>query len=208
MAGALGRRRIGVLGGSFNPAHAGHRHISREALKRLRLHEVWWLVSPQNPLKPAQGMAELDKRLAHARTVAAGLPIRVLGLESTLHTRYTVDTLAALRRRWPRARFVWLMGADNLASVHRWRRWPGIFQAVPVAIFDRPRYSQTSPNAKAALRFRAARWPKRLAARLAAAAAPAWVFVDGPRHPLSATVLRAREPDWAATGRIAPATKE
>lgn len=196
MAGALGARRIGILGGSFNPAHDAHVHISRIALKRLDLDEVWWLVSPQNPLKSRQDMASLEKRLAHARKQAAGLPIRVMALETALATRYTVDTLAALKRRWPRVRFVWLMGADNMASFQRWRAWPRIMKLVPVAIFDRPRYSEVGPRAKMALRFRAARRPERAARLLPDQALPAWVFLYGQRHSLSATDIRARDGGW------------
>jgi nicotinate-nucleotide adenylyltransferase len=166
------------------------------ALKRLDLDEIWWLVSPQNPLKSPTGMAPLDKRLAHARTMAVGLPIRVMALEAALGTRYTVDTLTALKRRWPKVRFVWLMGADNLASFHRWRAWPRIMKLVPVAIFDRPRYSETGPRAKMALRFRAARHPERAARLLPDQAPPAWVFIHNPRHAQSATAIRAQGGGW------------
>ncbi len=130
-------RRVGLLGGSFNPAHDGHLHVSREALKRLRLDEIWWLVSPQNPLKPVAGMASLADRLVGARNVAGmGAHIRVTDLEARLGTRYTADTLAALRRRFPRTRFVWLMGADNLRQISRWDRWERIFALAPIAVFD------------------------------------------------------------------------
>ncbi len=125
--GAPPRRRVGLLGGSFNPAHAGHRHISLEALKRLDLDEVWWLVAPQNPLKPARGMAPFKTRLGAAAKLADDRRIKVLDLEAQLGTHYTVDTLAALQRRFPRTRFVWLMGADNLAQIRHWRRWTEIF---------------------------------------------------------------------------------
>ena len=135
----LGRRpRIGLLGGSFNPAHDGHRTIGLRALRELRLDAVWWLVSPQNPLKPRAGMAPLAERLAGARRVARHPRIRASALEAALGTRHTVDTVAALRRRWPKARFVWLTGADNLLQMPAWRRWPALFRAVPVAVFDRP----------------------------------------------------------------------
>lgn len=195
-----GKRRIGILGGSFNPAHAGHLHISREAIKRLRLDEVWWLVSPQNPLKPAAGMASLEKRLARARDAAQDRRIRVLDIEARLGARYTIDTLESLQSLFPQARFVWLMGADNLASFARWRRWPDILKAVPVAIFDRPRYSISGPLAKVGQRFRHARIAEHLASRLADLPPPAWTFVHCPRHPLSATELRAREREWLNQG--------
>lgn len=126
--------RVGLLGGSFNPAHDGHRYISRLALKLLGLDEVWWLVSPQNPLKPAAGMASLGDRLARAQAVADHPRIRVTDLERLLGTRYTADTLAALHRCFPRTRFVWLMGADNLLQVPRWQRWTEIFETTPVAL--------------------------------------------------------------------------
>jgi len=132
LAAALGvgverRARIGLLGGSFNPAHAGHLHISHEALKRFKLDEVWWLVSPQNPLKERAGMAPLAERVKAARKVASGdRRLRVTDLESRLGTYYTVDTLAKLRARLPRLKFVWLMGADNLLQLAHWKNWPGI----------------------------------------------------------------------------------
>ena len=136
--GMLAPGRVGLLGGSFNPAHGGHLHVSREALKRLDLDEVWWLVAPQNPLKAVRGMAPFDKRLAGAKRLARDPRIRVLDLERRLGTRYTVDTVAALRRLFPKIRFVWLMGADNLAQIRHWQRWTRIFAALPIAVFARP----------------------------------------------------------------------
>ena len=133
-----GGRRVGLLGGSFNPAHEGHLHISRLALDHLGLDELWWLVSPRNPMKPARGMASFDERLAGARTVAADPRIAVSGIERRLGTRYTADTLRALGARFPRIAFVWVMGADNLAQISRWKDWTAIFEAVPIAVFDRP----------------------------------------------------------------------
>lgn len=186
--------RVGLLGGSFNPAHGGHRHISLSALGRLGLDEVWWLVSPQNPLKPARGMATFAERMATAQAVIAGHPrLRATGIESVLATRYTADTLHTLTRRLRQTRFVWLMGADNLAQIDRWERWSEIFHTVPVAVFDRPTYSLTASLAKAARRFRRARIPERAARRLADTAPPAWVFVHQPHDPRSATAIRARQ---------------
>jgi len=157
---AAAGRRIGLLGGSFNPAHGGHLHISRLALARLGLDEVWWLVSPQNPLKPSAGMASLAKRLRQAETVAAADPrIRVSDIERRLGTAYTADTVLALRRRFPRARFVWLMGGDNLVQFPYWQRWQGIFRAVPIAVFARPGSSQRALAGMAAHRFADARLP-------------------------------------------------
>ena len=186
------RTRVGLLGGSFNPAHAGHRHISEVALKRLALDEVWWLVSPQNPLKASAGMAPLPERLASARAAARHPGIRVTDIEKALGTRYTVDTLAALRRRFPAARFVWLMGADNLAQLPRWRGWTRIVRTVPIAILARTPYSVTALTGKAARRFPGARIPARAASGLADMIPPAWVFLHIRPHPASATQLRAR----------------
>jgi nicotinate-nucleotide adenylyltransferase len=185
-------RRIGLLGGSFNPAHGGHRHISLIALKRLRLDELWWLVSPQNPLKPTAGMAPLAERVARARGVARHPRIRVTDIETRLRTRYTADTLAALVRRFPRCRFVWLMGADNLAQIHRWDRWTRIFSLMPIAVFGRPAYSLAALASKAARRYRGCRQPAANAGVLGDAGAPAWVFLPGVLHHGSATAIRNR----------------
>ena len=151
-------RRIGLLGGSFNPAHRGHLHLSLTALKCLDLDEVWWLVSPQNPLKPVAGMAPFADRLEQARQIAAGHNrIRVTDLENRLGgSHYTADTLRILRRRFPRLRFVWLMGGDNLAQIPHWERWTEIFRTVPIAVFDRPSYSLKALAGRAAQAFRPA----------------------------------------------------
>jgi len=185
--------RVGLLGGSFNPAHGGHRHISAAALHRLGLDEVWWLVSPQNPLKPRAGMAPLADRLARAAHVIAGHPrLTATAIEGTLGTLYTADTLAELRRRMPGVHFVWLMGADNLAQIGRWHRWRAIFESVPIAVLDRPAYSHTCTNARAARRFRRARLAEHAARHLPGMTPPAWVFVHQPRDARSATRIRAR----------------
>lgn len=189
-------RRIGILGGSFNPAHDAHRHISVEALRRLKLDEVWWLVSPLNPLKSGRDMATLDKRLIKARSVARHPRIRVMDLESRLKTRYTVDTLRAMGKLAPQTDFVWLMGADNLLTFHKWYRWEALFRSLPVAIFDRAPYSIRAPFSKTGQRFRKSRMREAQAPCLAKQRPPAWVFVHCPRHPLSATQLRARDADW------------
>ncbi len=184
------RVRVGLLGGSFNPAHAGHRHIAELALKRLGLHQVWLLVSPQNPLKPTAGMAPQAQRLdAARRTVADNPRLIATAIETALGTRYTADTVAALRRRFPLVRFVWLMGADNLAQMHRWNRWQNIFRAVPVAILARGPYSANALAARATRRF--ARF--RVGGRgLSGRPPPAWMFLHTRRHPASATAIRAR----------------
>src|SRR5205814_632695 len=150
LVGAVAGRRIGLPGGALNPAHGGHLHISREALKRLDLDEIWWLVSPQNPLKPVAGMAPFAERLQQAAAVAAAARrIRVSDIEAALGTTYTADTLRALRRRFPRARFVWLMGGDNLAQFPYWRGWQQIFRTLPVAVFARPTTSLKALAGKA-----------------------------------------------------------
>jgi nicotinate (nicotinamide) nucleotide adenylyltransferase/ribosome silencing factor RsfS/YbeB/iojap len=180
------------MGGSFNPAHGGHLHLSLLALKHLDLDEVWWLVSPQNPLKPVKGMAPFATRLEQARRVAVRHPqLRVSDLEGRLRgSGYTADTLKALRRRFPRVRFVWLMGSDNLFQISRWERWPGIFRTVAVAVFDRPSYSLRALSGIAAERFARSRIPVTAARRLAEIPPPAWVFFHTPLDPRSATRIR------------------
>jgi nicotinate-nucleotide adenylyltransferase len=182
---------VGLLGGSFNPAHAGHRYISCEALKRLGLDQVWWLVSPQNPLKARAGMAPLAERVARAAAIARHPRIRVLPLESRLGTRYTVDTLRRLAA-WPDHRFVWLMGADNLAQLPRWRHWRAILGSCAVAVFERHPYSYGALAGPAARSFAAARLSEGRADRLLEGGPPAWVFVRLRPHPASASAIRAR----------------
>ncbi|MDF1722723.1 MAG: nicotinate-nucleotide adenylyltransferase [Minwuia sp.] len=183
-------RRIGLLGGSFNPAHSGHRHISLMALQRLDLDEVWWLVSPQNPLKTADGMAALDVRLKQARRVARHPRIRVTDIERRLGTRYTRDTVVALQRRFPADRFVWLMGADNLAQLPRWVRWEDLVQQIPVAVFDRAPHSSRIMSGQAATRFRHALIRQHQARDLWRQCPPALTYIRMRRHALSATAIR------------------
>ena len=183
-------RRVGLLGGSFNPAHAGHRYISLEAIKRLGLDEVWWLVSPQNPLKRRNDMAPFAERLAQAREIARHRRIRVGDLECRLGTHYTVDTLRRLGA-WPGHRFVWLIGADNLVQLPRWRAWRRILTACPVAVFERHPYAHAALAGAAASAFAAARLPDREVHRLVDATPPAWAFVRLRPHPESATRIRA-----------------
>ena len=193
-------RRIGLLGGSFNPAHEAHRQISLMALGRLDLDEVWWLVSPQNPLKPVAGMAPLAQRLDEARAVARHPRIRVTGIEARLGTVYTAETVLALKRRFPALCFVWLMGADNLIQIDQWRDWQRIFHAVPVAIFARPSYCFRALAAKAAHRFARFRLPEGQARLLARRRPPAWVFIHGRLNPLSASAIRAGRERRQAAG--------
>jgi len=182
---------VGLLGGSFNPAHAGHRHISLLALKLLKLQEIWWLVSPQNPLKPRSGMAPFAIRLARAAALARDPRIKVSDLELRLGTHFTADTVETLKRRYPRLRFVWLMGADNLRQIAGWQRWPQIFTQLSIAVFDRPSYSLKALAGRAACRFRHHRMRPRQAGRLAELGPPAWVFLHIPLHKASATAIRA-----------------
>lgn len=187
----------GLLGGSFNPAHRGHRQISLAAIDRLGLGEVWWLVSPGNPLKPAEGMAPLSARVSSARAAARRSPIRVTAIERQLGTRFTVDTLRALVRRYPRRRFVWIMGADNLAQFHLWKDWRAIARAVPIAVFARPGYeakAMASPAMAWLRRYRAA--PSALSERREQSL-PLIVWLRFDPDPISATALRREDPRWA-----------
>ena len=182
--------RVGLLGGSFNPAHEAHRALSLFALRRLKLDRVWWLVSPGNPLKDTRALPALDKRLIAARAVANHPLIQVTGIEAAINTRYTVDTIACLLRKFPNVHFVWLMGADNLAQFHRWRSWQSIARQVPLAVIDRPADSfraLASPAAQALAKYRRR---ESAAASLADFAAPAWLFLHGMKSPLSSTQLR------------------
>ena len=190
-------RRVGLLGGSFNPAHAGHRHISIEALRLLGLDEVWWLVSPQNPLKSPAGMAPLAARLASARKAARHPRIRPTAVEARLGTRYAVDSVTALQHRHPNTRFIWLMGADILPELHRWQRWRRLLARLPIAVMARPRYMGP------ALRSTAMAWARRWRRRQGTAAnwpgwtLPAIVVLDIRASPVSATAIRAADPHWA-----------
>lgn len=189
--------RVGLLGGSFNPAHGGHRRISLAALEALGLDEVWWLVSPGNPLKPRAGMAPLAARLASARRQARRAPIRPTGIEARLGTRYTIDTLRALVRRYPKVRFVWLMGADNLAQLHRWRDWRAIARTMPIAVIARPGYDRAAFASPAMAWFARYRRSKASLAHRAGWSAPALIQLRFDPDPRSASALRRADPDWA-----------
>ena len=192
LPGPIDRRRqtVGLMGGSFNPAHDGHRHLALLALHRLGLDEVWWLVAPQNPLKPKNGMAPFAERLASARGVARHPRLQPSDIEARLGTRYTADTLQALQRRFPTRRFVWIMGADCLAEFTRWKDWQHIFRMMPVAVFDRPSYSLRALWSLAARRFARVRVKSGSARGLAHRQPPAWVFLHTRLHPASATQIR------------------
>ena len=193
MIGTSSRNRaIGLLGGSFNPAHDGHLMISLIALKRLQLDEVWWLVSPQNPLKPALGMAPFTQRLVKARQLASHRRIIVSDIELRLGTHYTRDTLKRLCARRRHQNFVWLMGADNLVQFPKWEGWKEIFNTVPIAVFDRPTYSSRALAGVVATRFADRRIPERDASGLVRRKSPSWVFLHSRLNPVSATEIRAQ----------------
>ncbi|KAB2912856.1 MAG: nicotinate-nucleotide adenylyltransferase [Hyphomicrobiaceae bacterium] len=181
---------IGLLGGSFNPPHAAHRLISETALKRLGLDKVWWVVSPGNPLKRRSDQAPLAERMVLCRAVAKNPRIEITDFEVDLPTPYTASTLAFLKSRSPLVRFVWIMGADNLASFDRWRNWREIFTTVPVVVVDRPGWRMKALASKAARAFAAQRVPETEARLLAHMPAPAWTFLTGPLSHVSSTALR------------------
>ncbi|THH35201.1 nicotinate-nucleotide adenylyltransferase [Aliishimia ponticola] len=180
---------IGLLGGSFDPAHAGHAHITREAMKRFGLDRVWWLVSPGNPLKE-EGPAPMDRRLAHAREVMKHPDVEVTDIEAQLGTRYTAETLAGLKAAYPGVRFVWLMGADNLAQLHLWQDWHWIMENVPVGVLARPGLRLGARRSRAAQLYRPYRITGRASQLLGQATAPAWCFVNVPMVDLSSTEIR------------------
>ena len=203
MAGARQRagatlKRIGLLGGSFNPAHGGHRRISLFAQAALGLDEVWWLVSPGNPLKPGAGMAPLAARLESARRQARRAPIVPTAIERELGTRYTIDTLRALRRRFPKHRFVWLMGSDNLAQFHRWRSWRAIARAMPIAVIARPGYEGVAFASPAGAWLGPYRRSAASLSNRAGWSAPALIHLRFDPDPRSATAIRRADPDWAS----------
>lgn len=189
--------RIGLLGGSFDPAHPGHVHITEEARRRFRLDRVWWLVSPGNPLK-ARGPAPMAERIATARRLLDDPAVVVTDIEARLGTRMTADTIAALRRRYPGVRFVWLMGSDNLCQFHRWDRWREIAMTVPIGVLARPGSRVAARNAVAAQILRRWRLPQAQAPLLATRRAPAWVLINLPMSWHSSTAIRAAR---AATRR-------
>jgi nicotinate-nucleotide adenylyltransferase len=178
------------LGGSFNPAHDGHLQASLTALRRLRLDAVWWLVTPGNPLKDNRALPGLHQRVLQARAVAKDARIRVTGVEARLGTRYTADTLAALTRRCPRVRFVWIMGSDNLLGFHRWQEWRKIMRTMPIAVIDRPGSTLRAVRTKAALSYERARVEETDGSILPTRKPPAWMFIHGRRSPLSSTAIR------------------
>lgn len=198
------RRRIGLLGGSFNPAHEGHLHVARMALRALKLDEVWLLVSPGNPLKPVAGMAPLSERLASARRIADGRRIIATDIERQLGTRFTADTLAALRRRFPRSRFVFVIGADNLVQLPRWKQWREIARHVALAVLPRPGWTRPALAGRAAHVLR--RHRRAPGSILTESFAPhaAWCLVPAREHAASATAIRQARSGGATGERRGP----
>ncbi|MFN7303555.1 nicotinate-nucleotide adenylyltransferase [Phenylobacterium sp.] len=181
---------VGLYGGSFNPVHEGHAHVAETARRRLGLHRVIWLVSPQNPLKSRVQTQPLGQRLAQVRAFARGQGMIASDIEARLDTRFTLDTLLALKARFPGVRFVWIMGADGLASLHHWRGWRQIMRTLPVAVVSRPPSSLKSRFSPAARRFGSARLAAQRAPGLSGQEPPAWIFLHGPLHFQSSTALR------------------
>ena len=196
---------VGLLGGSFDPAHAGHVHITQAALTRLGLDRVWWLVSPGNPLK-AHGPAPIEARIMRAKTIMQHPKVTVTGLEEKLGTRYTAETIAALQRAYPNVRFVWLMGADNLAQFHLWQDWQDIMMRVPVGVLARPGDRISARMSRAARMYREDRLIGRAARLLGRSDAPAWAFVNLPMSQSSSTAIR-NSGEWTS-GEIADKAEE
>ena len=197
--------KVGLLGGSFNPAHEGHAHVAETAMAKLDLDLVIWLVSPQNPLKLAQETQPLSARMASARRQARGPRMIVSDAETRMGARYTLDTLRILKARHPGVHFVWLMGADNLATFHRWKGWVEIMNEAPVAVVSRPWAAMKARLSPTARRFATARRPSATALSLPYAKPPAWVFIRGPLNFQSSTALRARMKKREGEGQAAEA---
>jgi nicotinate-nucleotide adenylyltransferase len=187
---AMPGQRIGILGGTFNPPHVGHVQISHIAMARLQLDRLWWLVTPGNPLKSNGTLPPLAERMAACRRLVSSPRIAITGFEAELGTPYTAATLEFLTRRYPLTRFVWIMGADNLASFHRWQRWRNIAAHVPIAVVDRPNWRFPALASPAARAMADARLPEREAVLLPLCPAPVWTLLSGPLSPLSSTALR------------------
>ena len=190
-------KRIGLLGGSFNPAHQGHRNISLEALEALGLDEVWWLVSPGNPLKEgAKDMAPFEARFASAEAMALQSPIKVSDFEVEAGTRYTVDTVREIQKRYPEDRFIWLMGEDSVAQFHQWKNWRKLADSLPIAVIHRTGYDQSAHAARAMGWLRRFVRPSSQAKHWTDWSAPAILLLRLTPDPTSATGLRAHDPNW------------
>lgn len=182
---------VGLFGGSFNPPHAGHALVAEIALRRLRLDQLWWMVTPGNPLKDTKNLAPLAERIALSERLLEDPRIKVTAFEAEAHVRYTADTLALVKARNPGVDFVWIMGADSLKSFHRWQRWREIAMTFPIAVIDRPGATLAFLSSVMAKTFDYAREDESDSEILARQAAPAWTFIHGPRSTLSSTALRA-----------------
>jgi nicotinate-nucleotide adenylyltransferase len=193
--------RIGLFGGTFDPPHQAHRAASLIALRRLGLHRIWWLVTPGNPLKDTRGLAPLKARIAAARALARHPRIDVSGIEAAIGARYTYETARYLTKRCPGVNFVWIMGADNLRSFHRWQNWRQIAALIPIAVVDRLGPSLYATAGTAGLAFAKARVPESAAGTLATRKPPAWVYLHGLKSPLSSTALRAAR-GWPAVAKM------
>jgi nicotinate-nucleotide adenylyltransferase len=182
--------QVGLFGGSFNPPHAGHRLVAEIALRRLALDQLWWMVTPGNPLKSTRELAPLSDRIAQSEKIAVDPRIKVTAFEAAYRVRYTADTLALVKARNPGVEFVWIMGADSLREFHRWQRWREIMLTFPLAVIDRPGSTLSFLSSVAAKTFDYARVDERNAPLLARMRAPAWTFIHGPRSSLSSTAIR------------------
>lgn len=188
---SAGRRiTVGLLGGSFNPAHEGHRYISLEAIKRLGLDEVWWLVSPQNPLKPTRGMLPFEERVTLAKKNANHPKIFVSTIEQYFQTRYTYDTLLKIKEKYPKIRFIWLMGEDNLVQFPKWQRWRDIVENIPIVVFCRGNNTYKALHSIMAYRYAKYRCTGLTIRNIRLKKPPSWVFLPIRKHPASATALR------------------
>ncbi len=184
------KNKVGLLGGSFNPPHGGHLEISLHAIERLKLDVVWWLVTPGNPLKDKSIYAPYEERLAHARVVAEGAPIVISDFEHQHGLQYTYQTIEALQQNYPDHDFVWMMGADSLASLHHWKNWRTLAETIPMAIFNRPSQSNQALKSQASLELAHCRLDEAAADALCGSKPPAWIFFPQTKNPLSSTALR------------------
>ncbi len=187
---SLPGQRIGIMGGTFNPPHEGHRIAAEAAMKRLRLDQVWWLITPGNPLKSHNGLPPLEGRMKLVEAFAHGPRMKITGFERELGTRYTAGTLSFLKHRFPATHFVWIMGADNLATLHRWQHWRDIAGTMPIAVVDRPGWRHAALSSPAAQALKRYRLPESEAAGLAGKKPPAWMLLTIRLSGLSSTALR------------------
>lgn len=181
---------VGLFGGSFNPPHAGHALVAETAIRKLRLDQLWWMITPGNPLKDSGSLAPLAERIAMSEKCVSDPRIRVTAFEARYRIRYTADTIRLVKSRHPGVFFVWIMGADSLRDFHRWERWREIAESVPIAVFDRPGSTLSFLSSTMAKAFSHARIGEAEATRLARVSPPAWTFIHGPRSSLSSTALR------------------